>query len=48
MGASHGIGYRQEQQPTGGINCAELRLHWTLTCCELQLARQLDSQEDIG
>ena len=22
--------------------------HWTLTCCELQLAKQLDSREGIG
>ena len=25
-------------------NCADFRQHWTLICCELQLAKQLDSQ----
>ena len=29
-------------------NCMEIRKHWTLTCCEVQLAKQLDSRVDIG
>ena len=28
-------------------NCTKTRQHWTFTCCELQLARQLDSRVDI-
>ena len=27
---------------------SSIRQYWTLTCCELQLAKQLDSHEDIG
>ena len=39
VGASHGIGYRQEQQPTG-----EMVLESGNTgCCDLQLVKQPDS-----
>ena len=37
----------KEQRPTGRT-VLESGKHWTLTCCELQLARQPDSREDIG
>ena len=47
LGASHGTGYRQEQWPTGGTVLNYIRQLWRLTCCELQLAKQLDSREDI-
>ena len=47
MDASHGIGYRQEQRPTGRSvlksgNTGHLHV------VRLQLAKQLDSHEDIG
>ena len=48
MGASHGIGYRQEQRPTGRTVLKSGNTGHLATCCELQLAKQLDSHEDIG
>ena len=30
-----------------GMNCTKTMQQWTLTCSGLQLARRLDSQEDI-
>ena len=44
MGASHGIGYRPKQRPTGGT----VRKSGDIGHCMLQFAKQLDSRVDIG
>ena len=48
MGTSHGTSYRQEQWPTGLSVHAKMKQRWILIFSELQLARQLHSQEDVG
>ena len=49
VGASNGTDYRQKQRTIGGSrNCTKIGQYWTLTYCELQLAKRLDSRVDIG
>ena len=50
VGTSHGTSYRQEHALSSlyWMNCPKAEQHWSLTVSDLQLAKQLDLQEDIG
>ena len=43
MGDCNDTSYKQDQQPTG--QTVKVNQHWTHTCSELQLAKQLDSRD---